>query len=275
MMPPMPTASPIATKTPNARPTAALQRQPVVFLQHHEHFGPGRLIRQLGDYGIPTEVRRLDRGDPVPADLDECRCVVSLGGPMTVASSPDWLESEVSALAGRIEADEPTIGIGLGAAVVAKAAGAEVKPLTDGDGNEVAEHGFVPLKLPFPGGTDPLVFGLADGTPMLMWATETFELPKLPPPAGYDPDKPGPPPPTGNALIASTPTVKNAAFRFKARTYGFAFHFEQPAAAVKQIVDAHGSGVSLTADPSDAQRDRHERMGQRIGTNLVQFLKVY
>jgi len=34
-----------------------------------------------------------------------------------------------------------------------------------------------------PGGTDPILFGSNDGTEMFHWHFDTFDLPKLPPPA--------------------------------------------------------------------------------------------
>ena len=42
------------------------------------------LIRTCADFGIPTQVRHLYRGDEVPTDLDELRMLVILGGPMDV-----------------------------------------------------------------------------------------------------------------------------------------------------------------------------------------------
>src|SRR6185295_12583696 len=78
---------------------------------------------------------------------------------------------------------------------------------------------------PFPGGTEPIVFGLSDGAPMFHWHFDTFDLPRLPPPANPAPP-PAPPPPTGNSLISSTRTCKNQAFRFKTKLFGFQYHFE-------------------------------------------------
>ena len=69
-------------------------------LQHVPYEGPGRLVEVFRDYGIPTQVRQLYKGDEVPTDLDEVRVLVVMGGPMGVAdvggSKYPFLEKEVA-----------------------------------------------------------------------------------------------------------------------------------------------------------------------------------
>ena len=47
--------------------TAPMSR--AVILQHAPYQGPGRIVPVFRDYGIPTEVRHLYKGDEVPSDL--------------------------------------------------------------------------------------------------------------------------------------------------------------------------------------------------------------
>src|SRR5687767_11630613 len=105
-----------------------------VILQHVAHEGPGRIIPAFRDYGIPTEVRRLDKGDEVPTDLDEVRVLIVLGGPMGVAdvggTKFPFLAKEVETLQRLVAADRPVLGICLGAQLLAHAAGAKVYPNT-------------------------------------------------------------------------------------------------------------------------------------------------
>ena len=89
-------------------------------------------------------------------------------------------------------------------------------------GTPMPEIGWGPVNFPFPGGTEPIVMGLIDGTPMFHWHFETFDLPKLPAPPNPAPP-PAPPPPTGNALLTSSKLCRNQAFRFKTRLFGFQF----------------------------------------------------
>ena len=96
-----------------------------------------------------------------------------------------------------VAADRPVLGICLGAQLLAHAAGAKVYPNTrpgatpDAPPIPAPEIGWGPVSFPFPGGTEPIAFGLGDGVPMFHWHFDTFDLPKLPAPS---PVPPGPPP---------------------------------------------------------------------------------
>lgn len=266
-----------------------------LILQHDPAFGPGRLVPVFRDFGIPTRMTRLHAGDPLPDDYDEVRVLVLLGGTPRLTEAddysrrPDWLDAEVEAIRPYVEADRPTLAFGLGAQILAKALGAQVKPNTSAAAEgETPEpnpyYGFAPVSLPFPGGTDPILFGFSDGTPMFFWQKDTFDLPKLPPPPDFDPDKPGPPPPTGNALLASAVHCKNAGFRFRDNLYGFAFHPQLEPEDFDAIFRhhggmagaAHGSGAldRIKADLAKHQ-GRYARLGTRLLQNYVQYLHAY
>src|SRR6188508_1742203 len=103
-----------------------------IILQHAPHEGPGRIVPVLRDFGIPTEVRHLYKGDEVPTDLDELRVLVVLGGPMGVKDVGNekfpFLAKEVELLKRMISFDRSVLGICLGAQLIAHAAGAKVYP---------------------------------------------------------------------------------------------------------------------------------------------------
>src|SRR5687767_15037651 len=103
-----------------------------VILQHVAYASPGRIVPVFRDFGIPIDLRRLDKGDEVPTDLDEIRVLVVLGGPMSVRDIGDakypFLQKEVDVLKRLIAADRPVLGIALGAQLLAHAAGAKVYP---------------------------------------------------------------------------------------------------------------------------------------------------
>lgn len=262
-----------------------------VLLQLDPAFPPGRIVRVFGDFGIPTAPRRIDRGDDVPTDLDEVRVLVVLSGKQKVSqvgsSDAPYLANVVNAIKCFVERDRPVLGIGLGAQLLAHAAGAKVYPNVkpgaspDASPTPNPEFGWAPLKLPFPGGTEPILFGLGDGAPMFHWHEDTFDLPRLPAPANPAPP-PAPPPPTGNVLLASTARTKNQAFRFKSRLFGFQFHPELTEPDIEQLLSTHGnvlSSAGLTVEQVRADTRKHyaryDRLGTRLLTNFVQFLKAY
>ncbi|MCS7033422.1 MAG: hypothetical protein NZ561_05435 [Phycisphaerae bacterium] len=261
-----------------------------VLLQQVPFCGPGRIIPIFRDFGIPCEIRHLYKGDEVPTDLDEIRVLVVLSGPMRVADvgSPQhpYLLKEVELLRRMIEFDRPVLGIGLGAQLLAHAAGAKVYPNTPngehtGD-RPVGEYGWAGVTFPFPGGTEPIVYGLMDGAPMFHWHSDTFDLPRLPPPANLPPGAPAPP--GGSVLLSSTARCKNQAFRFKNRLFGFQFHFELTPREIEGWLENDRATLEQAAGPSaveqirrDTQQfyNRHARLGNRLIENFVQFLRAY
>lgn len=264
-----------------------------VILQHVPHEGPGRITTVFGDFGIPTDVRHVYKGDEVPSDLDDVRMLIVLGGPMGVEDvgkeQYPFLAKELELMKRCVLIDRPTLGICLGAQLLAHAGGAKVYPnakpgaTPEQPATPMPEIGWLPVTFPFPGGTEPIVTGLHDGAMMFHWHYDTFDLPRLPPPPNAPPP-PAPPPPAGNALLSSSKACKNQAFRFKNRLFGFQYHFELTEADIEKMLAAqksdvekvHGAeGEAQIRKDTKAYYKQYARLGDRIIRNFVQFLKVY
>lgn len=201
-------------------------------------------------------VRYLDVGiddlpglDPLVPDL-----VISLGGPVSASEDAvhPWLRQEVDLLAARLSAGLPTIGICLGAQLMARALGADVRP---GPRQEI---GLAPLILTAEGRDSPLA--AFDGKPVLHWHADAFELP------------------TGGTRLASTPACPNQAFAVDAFALGFQFHPEAGAPGFERWLIGHAvelaqAGVDVPALRADHARQAPE-LQRMAATCLVGWLRT-
>lgn len=119
-------------------------------------------------------VDRIDVSDPAFASLDfrQPDLLIMMGGPMGVYEQDryPWIGCQIRQLAARLEADRPTLGVCLGAQMMAAALGAEVYP------GPVKEVGFHPVTVHEEARDGPLRHLV--GVPVLHWHGDTFTLPE-------------------------------------------------------------------------------------------------
>jgi GMP synthase-like glutamine amidotransferase len=172
----------------------------------------GPLGDWLTDAGAELDLRLLPKDD-LPADPDGYQGVVCLGGGMAAeddAKHP-WLADVRRLLAKAATKRIPTLGICLGAQLLAVATGGRVEP--GADGPEVGPHLVAKKDAAW---TDPLFAELPLMQDVLQF--HNAAITRLPP---------------GADLLASAPLYQNQAFRFNRCVYGVQFHIETTPAVVE------------------------------------------
>ncbi len=186
-----------------------------VIVQHENSQGPGLLEPALKAAGFTLVTRFRD----VHYEDAKAELVVILGGTMSLSQADEhpFLNHELSLLAERLAADGPILGIGLGAQLLARAAGADV--FTGKNGPEL---GVAPVRWTKAGLEDPVLAGVRAKSPVAHWHVDTFAA---------VPDA---------VLLASSDRYTQQAFRL-GRSYGFQFHPELTADAFGKRLDAESA----------------------------------
>jgi GMP synthase (glutamine-hydrolysing) len=176
-------------------------RPALLVIQHASWEGPHRILDACGE----LDARRVEplAGDPLP-DHAEVSGAVAMGGPMNVDEVERYpaLGAEREWLAEAVRLEMPVLGICLGAQLLARALGAEVRA---GEGPEI---GFAPVGIEDP--TDPILGALAPRTTVLHWHGDVFDLPD------------------GATPLASSARTQIQAFR-RGSAWGLLFHPEADA----------------------------------------------
>ncbi|MAF27986.1 MAG: glutamine amidotransferase [Croceicoccus sp.] len=214
-------------------------KKQAVAIRHIEFEDLGYLATPLARSGF--EVRYLDAGcdDFLSIDPVETPLVIVLGGPMGVyeqAENPFILQ-ELEFLRARLAADRPTLGICLGAQMMASALGARVYH------GKAKEIGFAPIRLTAAGETSPLA-AIGQAQPVLHWHGDTFDLP------------------AGSDLLASTDLYENQAFSRGPHILALQFHLEA-GGDIGRWLTGHADELLLAGvDPepirADAARYSHQ-----------------
>lgn len=173
---------------------------PIQAIRHVSFEDLGTMQRLFASWGLSFEYLDPPGGDDLAPAMD-AKLLVVMGGPISVndAGRFDYLGEEVRLIRKRIERGLPTLGICLGAQLIARALDATVAPMRD------PEIGWAPLTLTAAGAVGPLRHLTS---PVLHWHGEAFELPK---------DCPS---------LASTSRCPNQAFAVGNHTLALQFHIE-------------------------------------------------
>jgi GMP synthase (glutamine-hydrolysing) len=183
-------------------------------------------FEDLGGFEAPLadagySIRYADMGMTAISDFGDPDLLVVLGGPIGVYEDDlyPWLKDEIAVIAARLAAQKPTLGICLGAQLMARALGARVYP------GPAKEIGWKPVTLTRDG--EALLAPLLD-QPVLHWHGDTFDLPD------------------GAMLLASTDICRNQAFSLGRHGLAFQFHPEAQVEGFERWLIGHACEIAAT-----------------------------
>ena len=209
----------------------------------------GNLSRMLTQHGyqityLEAGLDRLDNIDPLLPDL-----LIVLGGPIGAYDTDDYpfLTDEIQLLEHRLQADLPTLGICLGAQLMARALGASVY-------SSIKEIGWSPIQLSEGGKQSPLIHLAAEYTGVLHWHGDTFDLPD------------------GAIHLASTQNCQNQAFSWGKNGLALQFHPEVTGLGLERWFIGHACEIGATQNVSVAQlRQDTTRYSQNLEVQATKF----
>jgi GMP synthase (glutamine-hydrolysing) len=183
----------------------------------------GTLAALLERRGVALAYRDATVDDLAAADIVDCDLLVVLGGPIGAYEEEPYafLRDELRAIETRLRAGKPVLGICLGSQLMALALGARVYP---GTGKEI---GWSKLTLT-EAGRRSCLGPLGDGTPVLHWHGDTFDLPK------------------GATHLASTERYRHQAFAWEHHGLALQFHVEVAAAGLERWYIGHACEIAAT-----------------------------
>ncbi len=171
-------------------------------------------------------IQYCDMAIDQPARIADPDVLVILGGPVAAYDTEHYpfLLDELELIRARLTSGRPTLGICLGAQLMARALGARVYPMP------VKEIGWASLTLSRREEED--VLAPLQDRPVLHWHGDTFDLP------------------TEAVCLASTAACRNQAFSFEQHALALQFHLEVMASRFEHWLIGHANEISSVPDIS-------------------------
>jgi GMP synthase (glutamine-hydrolysing) len=185
---------------------------------HFEDLGAFEVELRAAGYRVSYIEAGIDDLDAIDSDATDLLAV--LGGPIGAYEEDRYpfLKPELRLIERRLRAGRPTLGLCLGAQLMARALGAKVRP------GPAKEIGWAPLELTEEGRAGPLRHLGAE--PVLHWHGDILDLPD------------------GAARLASTRLCPNQAFALDRTALGVQFHPEAEAAGFERWLIGHAAEIA-------------------------------
>ena len=214
-------------------------------------------FEDLGSFGPVLEaeglsIRYLQAGvDELAEPIEEADLLVVLGGPIGVYETDTYpfIETELTALRARLARRLPTLGVCLGAQLMAQALGGRVYP------GGTKEIGWSELRLSEAGAASAL--NALAGVPVLHWHGDTFDLPP------------------GALHLAASALYPNQAFSVGSHALALQFHPEADARRFERWLIGHAAELGAARIDIPALRRDAERLAPGLERAAGGLLKAW
>ncbi|MCX7983860.1 MAG: type 1 glutamine amidotransferase [Bacteroidetes bacterium] len=188
-----------------------MRKRRAVILQHVPFEGLGSIEPWLRTHGYSLSYVRFFDDYTLPS-VENVEALIILGGPMSVNDEQryPWLKEEKRFVHEVIESNKPTLGICLGAQLIASSLGAKVRR------NRVQEIGWFPVSVR--NNKHLFLRQLPKLFTAFHWHGETFDIPD------------------GAVHFASSRACEHQAFIVRNKVLALQFHLEVTPAAVRQLL---------------------------------------
>jgi GMP synthase (glutamine-hydrolysing) len=194
----------------------------VLVFQHDPFEDLGVFAEVLEKEGRSCRVIRLFHGEMPAEDWERIRALIILGGPMSANDEEQYpfLRWEKRIIRAAIDEAVPTLGVCLGAQLIAATLGAAVYP------GPIREFGWYPITVTPHGQVDSLLGYLPENATVFQWHSEGFGLPP------------------GAIRLASSVNYENQAFRLGKNIYALQFHLEVTPRMIDHWVNARSKELA-------------------------------
>jgi GMP synthase-like glutamine amidotransferase len=212
----------------------------ILMLKHIAIEGGGTIEEYLLSKGYKIDRMELQDGASVPSKLDY-DAILILGGPMNVYEEDKYpfLKDEDKLIKEAIRREIPTLGICLGAQLIAKASGAKVTKNMVRQAHQ-KEIGWYKVNLTDAGKKDPMFKGLGESFDVFQWHGDTFGIPAK------------------GTLLASAELCTNQALRVGKNMYGLQFHMEVTEDMIYEWIDSYDEELQSLKGVIDVEKIRRD-----------------